>query len=451
MYSADLPPRQWWLVSRLLRRALTACALVWGAGCVFVLYYGYVEVQSSLDRSLQRAAEAMLTYVDYDLSEVREKLGVALVPDRADPEGYRFQVWSPDGRLLVRSDRMPLTSMPNITQGFEDLEIAGGGWRIYVLRSDTTGAYIQIAQRDSVRHDVIRRNLVRLIIAPILGGMLLFVLLGLIVRAAVKPVAVAAVELGRRNLGNLEPIPAGQLPGELSPLVSAFNDLLERLGRAMESERRFTADAAHELRTPLAAIRLQAQLAQRATSREDLTRAHDRLIIGVDRATRLIEQLLVLARFDPESELERQLGTALISSVIYDVVAELEPQISERKIRLRTIDDGEAIVVPAEAVRILLRNLLENAIRYSPPESGVELRSGRVMSGWYIEVSDEGPGIPQSQRERVFERFVRLQRGRSGSGLGLSIVHRIVQLLKGQLVIGEGTEGKGTKIRIIVP
>lgn len=443
--------QRWWLVARLLQRVLSVCAVVWFASTLYILFFGYAEGQRNLDHSLESTAELVLAYADHELTESHSGLETVIVSERVHNAGYLFQMWTKDGVLLARSAQLPPLPMTKAMRGFENVQIDGQGWRVYVVWNDDASACLQLAQRDTVRTDVIRQIVLSLIIPAALGGPLLGVLIWIVVRRAMAPVSQAAAELACRNLSDLRPILAGQLPGELSPLVVAFNNLLERLGRAVEAERRFTADAAHELRTPLAAIRLQAQLAQRATAREDATRALERLIDGVDRATRLIEQLLTLARFDPDGALEAYSGVAPLQDVVLDVIIELEPQARERDIELRSRYRGQLIRVPAEATRILVRNLVENAIRYSPQQRVVQVAAALEGQHWLVEVQDDGPGIPEGQRERVFERFVRLQRGREGSGLGLSIVRRIAQLLQGTLDVCSGPDGRGTLIRFTVP
>ncbi|HQT26076.1 MAG TPA: ATP-binding protein, partial [Burkholderiales bacterium] len=241
-------------------------------------------------------------------------------------------------------------------------------------------------------------------------------------------------------------------PGELRPLVDAINTLLSRLEYSFENERRFTADAAHELRTPLAALKTQAQVAMRASEEAQRKKALEQVIGGVDRATHLVQQLLTLARLDPQFA---QVGNSKVDlhQVVVGVLTELAPEALAKRIELVFEEAPRAMVKgDPEMIRILTSNIVRNAIRYTPEEGHVEVRIGEDVDAVRLHVIDNGPGIERGERTNVFERFYRTLGNRaSGSGLGLSIVKRIADLHHAEVTLDTGENGKGLWVRVKFP
>lgn len=440
---------RWRLGTRLLQRLLPAIGLLWLLSAVLVLGIALIEGQRAVDRSLARAAKLFLAYAEHEFREKDNDLEEIVQSERLNASGYRVQMWGSDGRLLIKSSAAPIEHMATIDAGFEDVQLDGAGWRVFVIDDSSGKVRLEVAEDETGRSAAVRRLVLSLVVPVLLGAPLLGALVWFALRRALWPVAAAAQDVATRAPADLGPIASDRLPGELAPLVEAFNALLQRVEHSVESERRFTADAAHELRTPLAAIRLQAQLAQRAGTPEQAAQALQRLIAGVDRATRLINQLLTLARFDPDDALALGEEAAPLTAVVEGVVEELAPSAEARHVRLAFDADGDLPEVPAQAVHVLLRNLVENAIRHSPEGGAVRIVTGATPTAWTLGVEDEGPGIPPEARERVFERFVSLQRGQ-GSGLGLSIVRRIVQLLGARIEIGAAGD-HGARVLVSVP
>jgi signal transduction histidine kinase len=255
-----------------------------------------------------------------------------------------------------------------------------------------------------------------------------------------------------RGPEQLDPLTPQSAPTEIRPLLESLNALLARLARAIDGERRFTADAAHELRTPLAGLRAQAQVALRADDAATRKHALEQVLAGTGRASRLIDQLLTLARLDPT---RRQVNTAQadLAAVAADVCAELGAGAITRDIALTLDAEGTPRVgCAAESLRILVRNLVDNALRYTPTGGGVRIVvSGRDGSAT-LQVIDSGPGIPVADRAAVFERFRRLAGQEiEGSGLGLSIVARIAELAGAAITLGDGDSGKGLAVTVAFP
>jgi signal transduction histidine kinase len=254
----------------------------------------------------------------------------------------------------------------------------------------------------------------------------------------------------RMNATSLQPI-GGPVPSEIQPLVQAVNELLGRVERAMEMERSFTADAAHELRTPLAAIRAQAQAAIGADEPTEKSASLAQVLRGVDRATRSVEQLLTLARLDPQRQLALQ--EVDLHAIVQDVLANSAQSALDRQVELELSGDASLPVQgDAELLRLLFRNLVDNAVRYSPPGSTVHIGLGTQSTGPFVTVADEGPGIPAEHLDRVFDRFFRTPGAPGeGSGLGLAIVRQIADRHGAQVTAVNKTDGHGARFTVQFP
>lgn len=254
-----------------------------------------------------------------------------------------------------------------------------------------------------------------------------------------------------RSSTSLEPLPVKGLPVEVKQLVVALNDLLAKLEQSLESQKRFASDAAHELRTPLTALKLQVQLAERAKTAESRQKAFNRLHAGIDRATGLVQQLLVIARLDPDAH-KKPFVVVNLADVIGSVVDELSVLAQQKNIALETNTVDLRVEGMEDALKLLITNLTDNAIRYTQPEGRILLSVRQQDHLAVIEVSDNGPGIAPEERKRVFDRFYRaLGTKAQGHGLGLAIVKRIVEIHHGEIQIEDGLDGKGTTMRIQLP
>lgn len=392
---------------------------------------------------------------DYQLRQMALSLrdqafGEAAAPAPA-PEDFDFaiQVWSPDGvRLYLSRPQAVLPARARL--GFDTVETDEGAWRVF--SHEQRGLVFQVAQPMRVRERFAAAAALRTI-APVL---LLLPALGLLVWLTVgrglRPLEAVAAEVEARTPSALSPVADRNLPREVRPLVEALNDLLGRLGSALEAQRRFVADAAHELRTPLTALNLQVQLAERAAAGEERTAALAAVKEGIARATRVVEQLLTLARQEPEAVARPAMETDL-ADLARQVIAELMPLAESR-----AIDLGMGRAEPArimgdrEGLRALLANLVDNAVRYTQERGRVDVSTFTADGEAVIEVTDNGPGIPAEERERVFDRFYRRAgSGAAGSGLGLSIVKAIAARHGGRVELAEAPGGRGLSARVTLP
>ena len=345
----------------------------------------------------------------------------------------------------------PASKLPQRAElGFSTVETPRGSWRVYSALEQNN--VVQVAQPMSVRQELaagmaLRALVPLLLLLPVLG-----ILIWLTVGRGLRPLDEMASALGRRTPDSLDALPQDGLPVEIRPLVQALNDLLARLARALESQKAFVADAAHELRTPLTAVQLQIQLAERAKTDEERQAAFAQLKQGQSRAAHLVQQLLTLARQEPgvapqPHSAGRSGGGGAPCGIRARSLA------ADRNIDLGISHEEQASISgDFEALRVMLGNLVDNAIRYTPPGGTVDvalhLRDGTAV----MEVSDTGPGIPEEDRERVFDRFYRREANHaSGSGLGLAIVKNIADRHHAGIVLENRVPGPGLRASISFP
>lgn len=337
-----------------------------------------------------------------------------------------IQIWRADGVMLYRSPQGRLLP-PQTVIGFSDTVAGGEPYRIYALRTATQ--VVQVAQQTEARGRMAGQLALRAVLPVALLAPVLMLIVWWVVGRAIGPIERVRRQVAARRPDDLAPLPTAGLPAEVRPLVGEMNGLLTRLSAAWDALTHFTADAAHELRSPLAALRLQAQSLQRAP--DDATRAiaTERLLAGIDRATRLVEQLLALARQEGAGE-GAELVSLDLTALARNALADAEPEAARHAIAL-TLDAPTAHVVlraDEAALAVLLRNLLGNALRHTPP--GGQLRVGvrEEASVIALTVEDSGPGIAPDERARVLDRFYRVPGTPGhGSGLGLAIVRAIAE------------------------
>jgi two-component system sensor histidine kinase QseC len=435
---------------RLLFLLLGAILLLWIAIAAVSFYAARHETDELMDAQLAQSTQVIMALAQADMGQVATE--VEEFKHRYEQK-LSFQIFDPAGRLLLRTANAPPGKMSDAEDGFSNTVVEGVVWRVFSRWESGRRFLVQVGQSEEIR-DELAEHIMLTLLAPVLFA---FPVVALVIWVSVGrgliPLQRAAREVQARDPGNLTPLDAEGAPAEIRPLLGALNALFRRLGEAFELERRFTADAAHELRTPLAALRTQAQVALRAADDAGRRRALEQVIAGVDRATQLVEQLLTLARVDPETS--RAGGAPVnLDSMASEVLAELAPAALGRGTELRLEEPrGEPRTRGDRAMLgVLLRNLADNAIRYTPAGGAVRVATGADQGHAWLEVEDNGPGIPEHEREKVFERFYRmLGTGTSGSGLGLSIVRRIAELHGANLALADGAGGRGLRVRVTFP
>ncbi len=396
------------------------------------------------------------TLFDYHLQQMANSLraGPALpgfpLNDNSDlTTDYVIQIWAADGSHVFQSNRVILP--PRAVLGFADVTQGGTRYRVYSMQ--TPLQTIQIAQNMDDRLSRARALAARAVLPMVVIAPLLMAVLWWIINRSLAPLERTRRQVAVREAKDLTPLPEDGLPDEVQPLVQEINLLFGRLSDAFSSQRAFVANAAHELRSPLTALKLQAQALARTSDPQAREQAVARLNQGVDRAIRLMQQLLVLAR--QESALPDPAGWRSVDlrALLEQVVQDLLPQVQSRCISLTLEADATAIVHgDADGLQILLRNLLENAIKYTPVQGRIRLRVDRNKAATRVVVEDSGPGISPEQRERMFERFVRADDAPgTGSGLGLSIAKAIAERHGATLTLGHSAELGGLSILLEFP
>jgi two-component system OmpR family sensor kinase len=358
-----------------------------------------------------------------------------------------IQIWDNTGVVIYHSHGQ--ASLPLQAElGFTYVRQSNGLWRVYSAQIGNT--VVQIAQPQSARNQIAAQMAVKTV-TPLL---LLFPLLGVLIWVAVSrglaPIRRAAMEVQARDMHALSPIPDATLPGEIQPLTQALNDLLARLGQSIKAQRAFVADAAHELRTPLTALRLQVQLAERAAGEGERQAAFGDLKQGLERATHLLQQLLTLARQEPGA-FEQAHAELDLRALLHSVVGDFALAAHARQVDLGISSETPASVSGnADALRILFNNLIDNALQYSPAGSSIDVSLAADAAGVTVTVQDGGPGIPEADLERVFDRFYRAAESQSqtrGSGLGLAIVRQIADAHRASVSLKNTGHGLRASVR----
>ncbi|ANQ86835.1 two-component system histidine kinase [Azoarcus olearius] len=362
-----------------------------------------------------------------------------------------IQVWDEQGLRLYLS--RPHTALPDRAQlGYATVPTAEGDWRTYSIVMGSR--VVQVAQPMSHRNRLAAAAALRtltplLVILPLLAGLIWY-----LVGRGLRPLERLARAVGQRRPDSLAPLAVAGVPDEAQPLVQALNGLLGRLDHAMSAQRAFVADAAHELRTPLAALQLQLQLTERAGSEAERRAALGELRQGLLRATRVVQQLLTLARQTPDAAAAGAPPAVVdLVELVALVTAELQALAEARGIDLgaEQLDSGSTVHGDRDSLRTLVVNLIDNAIRYTPAGGRVDLRVWHENGRVWLEVADDGPGIPVEERERVLDRFYRRAgQEQPGSGLGLAIVKAIADRHGAELRLDESARG-GLAVRVGLP
>lgn len=446
--------------NRLLLILLSLTATVW----LVTAWTSYEETQGEVreifDAQIAQSARSMLVLARHELQELADAPPntdhIHFIPDNPQLNGghpyeqkIAYQIhYLPKNTLVLRSANAPNRPLSDAVDGYSDRTIDGELWRIFTLSDTDSGYQVQMGESYALRNHLINHIALRLAMPNLLALPLLALLISLGIQRALSPLRALTRAVARRAPDSLEPVVEHDIPAEIEPLLEALNHLFQRLEEAFENERRFTADAAHELRTPLAALKVQAQVAQRASEPPQRQQALDNVLHGVDRATRLVEQLLTLARLDPQQGIAHPEALAL-HPLAAEVLADLDGAAHARQIELSLEgDEGLSVAGQGDTLRMLITNLVDNALRYTPQGGTVQVMVTAEHGAAELVVEDSGPGIPAEERELVFNRFYR---GRevtaSGSGLGLSIARRIADLHHATLSVAQSALG-GARITL---
>jgi two-component system OmpR family sensor kinase len=427
-------------------------------GAAILMFASYVvtldEMDEMLDESLKQVALAVAGEHRFDAELPRVRKSLPQLPDVYEEHGnFDFVVltWTRSGQLRFVSDSTVDLPFSDVN-GVSEITHGGERWHVYTI-VDHDGV-IQVAQRGSSRRTLAASTASKLLWPLVMLIGLTGVLLVAALRRGLRPLDLATERVSARSASSLDAIDADQVPLEIRPLIASINELMLRLAEAFAAQRRFVADAAHELRSPITALRLQLQMLGRMRDLASVQHATTDLQAAVDRAQRLIEQLLSLSRVEPDAPAER-LGEVDLGELVREVVSQQSIAAEEKGIDLGA-EVNERICAAGNRHQLeeLLDNLVGNAIRYTPPGGTVDVRAVIIDGNPALQVVDSGPGIAESQRERVFDRFYRGEALRgdmrvSGSGLGLSIVRAIAERHGATVSLHTAPRGQGLEVRVL--
>lgn len=433
------------LRARLLVLLLATVLLGWIATAVFSYFDVRHEINEMLDAHLAQSASLLVAQTGGELQEpVRDGAGRVHKYERE----VAFQIWD-RGELHMRSASAPGVHLSGVFEGFSDSTIDGRRWRVFSRRDEEGRYVVQVGEVYKFREELAASVAGHLMHPLTVALPALAVLIWLGTAWGLAPLKRLARDVAMRAPDNLAPLNSAGAPNEVVPLLGALNALFARVRASLERERRFTADAAHELRTPLAAIKTQAQVAQAARSGEERERALRNVASGVDRTTRLVEQLLALARLDPGAAAVERHAVDLME-LASGALKDIAPEAASKQIELG-LEGETGVTVSGDAglLHLLLRNLLDNAVRYTPAGGSVTVRVERRGAEVTLLVTDTGPGIAPAERARVTERFYRvLGSGEEGSGLGLSIVSQVAELHGATLALHAADGASGLRVEV---
>ena len=447
--SNSAAPRRGSLRRRLLNSLLVTTLGLWIVGGAAHYRVARQQSRELLDASMGSTANLLLRLVQHEVGEHGMKLGAELIGAETAraPTDLRLQLWlrpqaSAPAQLLFRSQRTPATALQS-GDGYGWQVLDGTRWRTFALWNADHTLQVQLAESLQRQRAYDLRLLWWLCLAAMLLWPTTAALVWWIIKRSLKPLELTAEAVATRTTDDLRPIvPTAGAPAEVLPLLGELNRLLDRVRNALTYERQFTADAAHELRTPLAAIRAHAQVLRGARSDQEREGAAGDVMAGVDRGGRVVDQLLALARVDEHADLVADEDWVDLEELIRSQCDLQADFAAAQGVALGTELSAARIHGNWANLAMLLRNLIDNALRYTPRGGAVSVGCRRTDSGVELWVQDNGLGIPEPERERVFERFYRLPgQEQFGSGLGLSIVRRIAELYGATVVIEDANPG----------
>ena len=451
---ADARPEQPSIRRRLLTYLVTALLLVILGVAVVTYVVAHRSANDAYDRSLLDPALDISEHMRVDAEGIHVDLPQnaleALVYDQVDQVIYQLR--GPDGTLVAGVQDLPLPA--GLAAGdhrFADIEYRGAPMRVAALRG-ANGAYVQVAETLHKRHQLVAEILSAEIATMLVVGLAAIALAWVGIANGLRPLERLRNDLLARSIRDLRPLTPAPAPAEIAPVIDAFNALLAQLRDASTMQQRFVANAAHQLRTPLAGLQMHLELLLRHDLAADVRDEIDRLRGASVRASRLATQLLALARAEPGQVHRRPLQRLDLRQVAGEAARDWAPRAVALDRDLGFQLDPAMILGDATLLPEIVNNLVDNALRYTPRGGTITVRTGYDGGRPYLAVEDNGPGIPERERGNVLERFYRLPDvPGDGSGLGLSIVKEAAERHGGAIEIGPGEGGRGTCVRVVFP
>lgn len=456
-----MPPERPLLRKQLLKWLLAPLFLLLTADTAISYWVALRFSQQAHDRTLLEVAREFSFYLRGTGAglalEMPEEARRLLFTDAEDR--LYFEAATSEGRSVAGERIAPADAGRRVPETFYDGVLRGEPVRIIELRlapdasRERPAAIVRVAETMLKRNNLARE----ILLSVVLPQVLLIIIAGAVVWLGVvhglRPLQRLQRAVAARSHSDRSPVVADNVPGEVSPLLQAINDLLARLDRALTLQSRFIADAAHQLKTPIAALRTQFEVALREQDAARMREALRELEPGLERLSRLVSQLLSLARNEPDAVRAVSLAPLDLNALVLEVATGWVPEALKKGIDLGFEGAAAPVTVRGDGVRLreLLDNLLDNAVRYTREGGRVTVRV-QAAPAPIVEVSDDGPGIPEAERERVFERFHRLLgSAQGGSGLGLAIAQEIARLHGAKIGLREDADGIGNTFSVSFP
>ncbi len=398
----------------------------------------------------QKAQKLNLAYINETLSQVKETQLESGETYNADGHAYErkvaIQVWDKYGQLLLSTPSAPPNALSSLTKGFSQQKTDNHTWYIYTQQIPQNHYWLMVAERSDIREEMRNNILLSMLLGAIFAVILVMVLIKKVIKTGLSPLLKLSNAMQERDLDYLQPVKLIDTPpAELKPVLHALNHLLGRLDEGLERERRFLADAAHELRTPMAVLKLQLQVAQQYTDPALMQQAITKALLGVDRSTRVVEQLLTLARLEPDKHLLERATIDLVQLAQEIIALQVPLALAHHQQLSLSYDKKTAIHSLGNKVLlgVLLRNLIDNALRYTTEGGNIDVIVKQQENGILLAVYDTGCGVPEQDIPRLRQRFYRHEQSADtqGTGLGLSIVQRIAELHEAKIEIYNREEG----------
>lgn len=442
------------LQHRLLWLLLSVISAVWLLACWNIYQDTQDEVEELFDANLAQTAKVLYRLLEHEILDHDNAhfLTQELELKHRYERKIAFSVRNNAGEILASSSNQGLQFPPEMTQsGYHNYIAKPHNWRVFTFKAKY--GVVQTAERYDVRNELVNEVSLHTLRNLLFALPLLAILIWFSIGRGLKPLQQITHELTLRTHDQLQAVSTQAVPVEIKSVIDALNSLFKRLAYAFENERRFTADAAHELRTPLSGLKVQAQVALRSEDKQVRQQALQKILYGVDHASHLVSQLLTLARMDSTQPLSmkavdlQQLAQQVLNTLMEKAIEK------NQDLGLMVQTDNTLVQGNIEALEILLRNFVDNALRYTPEAGEVTVSLVQTAKGALcLSISDNGIGIAAEQREKIFERFYRGNHQHiQGSGLGLSIVQRIAELHNLHIELCDPPQGTGLVVNVYFP
>jgi two-component system sensor histidine kinase QseC len=440
------------LKHRLFFILVAATGVIWLAATCWVYVGTTREVENVLDSRLQEAARMVLSLASSNgIGSLEKDAGASHATDYLTYERQlSCQIWSLDGRLVARSSGAPIESLSDTRTGFSEPTIKGETWRVFTAEDPVKNVRVLVGDRLGLREAFVT-DIMKGLAAPMLLTIpLLALLIWASLNRGLRPLQALARDLKRRNADDMTPVETGNIPAEIRPMVVSLNNLFGKVRDALRHERDMTAFAAHELRTPLAGLRTQAQIAMTAPDQGTREAALRQILFSVDRTTRLVRQLLAIAKLDFDRE--TPMAPVCVGDVVQEVLRNLPPSDQDADVTVDPMLRSFIVFTNRDALHLAIRNLHENAVRHMPQRGSIRWSAESTKEGTLVFVEDSGPGVPEDELELITNRFFR---GRNktalGSGLGLSIVALALEAGGARLRLRNRMDASGLRAEMLWP